>query len=199
MSKTQSTAAAAVSPDDEIAEIMNEIQSLQESMAQAEDGVGAEARVSTTAELGSDATLEDELSDFRGSGDEPSMEETLASMKDESPETGSSLLDSPPPESDVIATDDEVDSLIEAEMAAEAGRRGSQDFDEVSMPDLDSQQARADGSLTMVLSGKMSLRLKYEFGGQEVTLSFGDDALRVQLADGTEFKVPVGRPKLKIA
>jgi hypothetical protein len=50
-----------------------------------------------------------------------------------------------------------------------------------------------DGSLTMTLTGNMTLKLKYEFEGQEVTISFADQALRVQMTDGTEFKVPVSR------
>ena len=44
----------------------------------------------------------------------------------------------------------------------------------------------------MTLKGSMTLRLQYEFEGQEVTIGFTDGALRVTLADGTEFKVPVG-------
>jgi hypothetical protein len=50
-----------------------------------------------------------------------------------------------------------------------------------------------DGTLSMTLTGNMTLKLKYEFEGQEVTISFADQALRVQMTDGTEFKVPVAR------
>jgi uncharacterized membrane-anchored protein len=49
------------------------------------------------------------------------------------------------------------------------------------------------GTLSMTVTGEMKLKLKYEFGGHEVTLKFGDDYLRVELSDGTEFKVPVQR------
>jgi hypothetical protein len=51
----------------------------------------------------------------------------------------------------------------------------------------------SDGSLTLTLTGNMTLKLKYEFEGQEVMVSFADQALRVQMSDGTEFKVPVAR------
>jgi hypothetical protein len=50
-------------------------------------------------------------------------------------------------------------------------------------------------SLTMSLTGSMTLKLKYEFAGQEVTVGFSDEFLKVELADGTEFKIPVGRQK----
>jgi hypothetical protein len=52
---------------------------------------------------------------------------------------------------------------------------------------------KEDGSLTLTLKGNMTLKLKYEFEGQEVTVSFADQSLRVQMSDGTEFKVPVSR------
>jgi hypothetical protein len=51
----------------------------------------------------------------------------------------------------------------------------------------------SDGTLSMTLTGNMTLKLKYEFEGQEVTISFIDQSLRVQMTDGTEFKVPVTR------
>jgi hypothetical protein len=49
-----------------------------------------------------------------------------------------------------------------------------------------------DASLSMTLTGSMKLKLNYEFGTQSVTISFGDDGFKVQLADGTEFKIPTG-------
>lgn len=62
--------------------------------------------------------------------------------------------------------------------------------EEVSMSQNDSGN---DGTLSLTLTGNMALKLKYEFEGQEVTISFVDQALRVQMTDGTEFKVPVIR------
>jgi hypothetical protein len=56
-------------------------------------------------------------------------------------------------------------------------------------------QDSASPSLTMSLTGSMTLRLKYEFAGQEVIVGFTDEFLKVELADGTEFKIPVGRQK----
>lgn len=50
-------------------------------------------------------------------------------------------------------------------------------------------------TLSMTLQGSMTLRLKYEFAGQEVSVGFSDDFFRIELADGTEFKIPVGKQK----
>lgn len=63
------------------------------------------------------------------------------------------------------------------------------------------EEKELDGCLTMTLTGNMNLKLKYEYGGQEVTVGFNDQFLIVQMADGTEFKVPVGKPmpKRKVA
>jgi hypothetical protein len=45
----------------------------------------------------------------------------------------------------------------------------------------------------MTLSGKMSLRLKYAFDGNEVSVRFADDTLIVALSDGTEMRIPLKR------
>jgi septal ring-binding cell division protein DamX len=50
----------------------------------------------------------------------------------------------------------------------------------------------ASGTLSMTLSGSMTLKLNYEFEGQTVTVGFADECLKISLADGTEFKIPVG-------
>ena len=50
-----------------------------------------------------------------------------------------------------------------------------------------------EGALTMTLSGKMTLKLKYEFEDLAVTIGFQDHVLKVQLSDGTVFNIPVRR------
>jgi hypothetical protein len=67
-------------------------------------------------------------------------------------------------------------------------------------------EGNSQGTLTMVLSGSMALKLRYEFPvaagegargtresarGREVTVAFSGEALSVRLEDGTEFRVPV--------
>ncbi len=54
-------------------------------------------------------------------------------------------------------------------------------------------QEATPGSLFLTLSGNMTLKLKYEFEGQEVTIGFAENCLKIELADGTELKVPVGK------
>ncbi len=55
------------------------------------------------------------------------------------------------------------------------------------------EPSKSEGCLSMTLSGQMTLKLKYEFEGQEVTIGFVDQCLKVELSDGTEFKIPVKR------
>lgn len=91
---------------------------------------------------------------------------------------------------------DESEAIVESshskgpEMAtAEEERRGD------VQPQVNGAAGALPGSLTLVLSGQMTLRLKYDFEGQEVTVSFAEGCLKVELADGTEFKIPVGKFK----
>jgi hypothetical protein len=55
-----------------------------------------------------------------------------------------------------------------------------------------SDESTQAGSLSMTLSGSMTLKLSYEYEGQEVSIGFADQYLQISLADGTEFKIPVG-------
>ncbi|MBL7713999.1 MAG: hypothetical protein JNL01_00940 [Bdellovibrionales bacterium] len=205
--------------------------------------------------------LEADLADFRGSGDDASMEETLGSMQAE-PAANSILDDDLKSQIESELQQEpqsEVDSLLEAEMAAETSRNVEEkavaetkfDSDDELLQELEAitppvptkkkpapalppAKAEAyvaapdhladdladlaptdtatktirspaetsfgggestDGTLTMSVAGSMQLKLKYEFDGQEVTLSFSDGALKICLIDGTEFKVPVGRAR----
>lgn len=52
-----------------------------------------------------------------------------------------------------------------------------------------------EGALTMTLQGSMKLKLNYDFDGQTVAIWFSDGCLKVELANGTEFKIPVGERK----
>ena len=244
---------------DEIAEIMNEIQSLQQSMAQAQAPRAPVAAVAAApAPIPAAEADSGLLEEFEPTAGEASMEETLGGLTPEKEESkGPSLLE------EALAADEEaqvkeahtaledhhneVESLIEAEMAAEAGRAvagnsdvqydesteaaldaldgvspmdaaGDEPFEEEFSPPVRSSRkapskpspvsevesspsagGASDGALTMTLTGNMTLRLKYEFGGQEVSVKFEDHFLQLTLADGTEFKVPVGRKALKAA
>lgn len=210
----------ATAPNDEIAEIMNEIQSLQQSMAahaDPEPSLDAQAPEPAPASLGEPQALDE----FRGSADDASMEETLANLKEEPDAAPNSLLD---------ASEGEEPSAgpIEAEMAMEAVQaeadfdsgvgldseheeetprkytpsrvRAASDFESSQeSPESPESPESQDGALTLTLSGKMTLNLKYEFEGQDVKIQFRDGCLHVELVDGTEFKVPVGSKRLKAA
>jgi hypothetical protein len=76
--------------DDEISKIMSEIEELQEDLAEVKvaPAIHSTSRPPLKA---AEKEAEDTLSDFRGSADDASMEETLAGMKEEA--STSSLLD----------------------------------------------------------------------------------------------------------
>lgn len=184
---------------DELQEIMSEIESLQKEMGDSPTAKSpgssrlkavAEPRLSQELEAAVDGdSLDMSVEDFHGDSDEPSMEETLAGMKEE-PSSGSGLLD----EMDSAEAGDEDDFSASSDMDDEdevmedTVRESLRD--QISSDDLDQM---SDGSMTMTLSGKMNLRLKYECDGQEVTLGFRDQHLFVTLSDGTEFRVPLKR------
>jgi hypothetical protein len=176
----------------EIADILGEIETLQKEMAdQAQtqlsvskpaDAAPALRAVPTPAPEAEPAAVApvasvEGVEDFHGAADEPSLEETLGAMKGEEG-NGQGLLDATLSDS----PDDTAPEAVIGESFQEAVER-----EEKAM---ESQE----GSLTMTLTGNMTLKLRYEFEGQEVTIGFSDGALRVELSDGTEFKVPVARP-----
>lgn len=51
------------------------------------------------------------------------------------------------------------------------------------------QQAKT-GVLEMTLTGEISLQLRYASGGQSAYISFEEGALRIELEDGAEFRIP---------
>ena len=164
---------------DELEKIMSEIEELQKEMT---PGAPAEAAtVATAAEPAADVGAsmsgveEDILREIQatarstdnasGQAEEASLEDTLGDLKEEV--TGGLLGDDA--------------EGVEAQVAAEV--------EEI----MSKEEKGSDGTLSMTLTGNMTLKLKYEFEGQEVTISFVDQSLRVQMTDGTEFKVPVSR------
>lgn len=204
---------------DEIDEIMGEIEILQQGMADAQKIKAPAAEPIVEPESVVEAASQDEahgIEEFRGSGDEPSLEDTLGSMKEEP--SGPSLLDVPteaeaetvaepeepaPVEAAAEETLEEEIQEIQSDPAEEEISASSQGDSEMTHEDSNlghlpikkkkSDAASADGSLTLTLTGNMTLKLNYAFEGQEVTVGFSDHALKVQLSDGTEFKIPVGR------
>lgn len=145
----------------------------------------------------------DELQEFRGASDEPSMEETLGDLKDEEPSDSSLLneVSAPTVEKDEIeesvAEIEDIDD-IEAEDIEESVETETFDSSEMTGGSaVRESDTKEKGHLSMTMTGDMTLELNYEYDGQTVVVGFSDHYLKVQLADGTEFKIPVSRNKLK--
>jgi len=172
------------------------------------------AFASEITEMLTEASEEDILKEIQASAqiDDSDMEATLSQLKGDDSVTG--LLDSAVDSAldraitTTAEAEFEKDTEIETAVAAAEGTSfdgGLDEAEEMSMSNQSGTGAssgantggttggNSDGSLTMTLTGNMTLKLKYEFEGQEVTVSFADQALSVKMTDGTEFKVPVAR------
>jgi hypothetical protein len=53
----------------------------------------------------------------------------------------------------------------------------------------------SDNALSMTVTGQMSLKLNFQYEGQEVWVHFNSESIRVEFSDGTEFKIPVKRAR----
>jgi len=172
------------------------------------------ALASEITEMLTEASEEDILKEIQASAqiDDSDMETTLSQLKGDDSGTGilDNVVDSTVERAldrAIASTADqkfEIDTELESAVAAAEGTSfegGLDEAEEMSMTNHSSSGANSggnsagnsDGSLTMTLTGNMTLKLKYEFEGQEVTVSFADQALSVKMTDGTEFKVPVAR------
>ncbi|MBY0471744.1 hypothetical protein K2X30_11310 [bacterium] len=146
----------------------------------------------------------DTPSNGSASSDEVPLEETLGSMKAEESET--SIFDDEEDTSqapaahvgDHISEEEEqlireINEKVQMDSPVSPARKMpssmEMDSDRVTAPN----GSGGTGALTLSLVGNMNLKLKYESEGHEVLISFADEALRVQLEDGTEFKIPMGR------
>jgi hypothetical protein len=154
-------------PKDEIDEIMNEIASLQKEMADvpADAPDMVQDLESPAEDLAEQIGVEEEVADQES----PSADPPPSTLKSESIE-------------DFRGSED--DASMEETLSA---LKMSEEDEEMSK--LNSAE---EGSLTISLKGSMSLKLKYETEGREVTVAFEDRFLKVELSDGTEFKIPVG-------
>jgi hypothetical protein len=53
----------------------------------------------------------------------------------------------------------------------------------------------SDNSLSMTVTGQMSLKLNFEYEGEEVLVNFDSDKIHIQFSEGTEFKIPLKHMK----
>jgi hypothetical protein len=137
---------------------------------------------------------DDLLSDFRSvAGSEaPALEDTLAELPESSLGANSTFFGEAEEDAKFEESEDDiprigtkVNSSVEDLMAMTPSMDTVRDFTETG---ASSQPA----SISITLSGTMTLKLKYEYQGQEITVGFSDHFLKIALADGTEFKLPVG-------
>lgn len=187
---------------DEIEEIMSEIESLQQGLADAPKSKGSAAKLKAVPAQPAEPVFPDTtetpetndedllgagsgFEEFRGSGEEASLEETLGDMKGEE-STGTSLLDTP----------DDAPDASEDTAIIEAVEEEEEQEEEVFMSNPSSGDG--DSALTLTLNGSMTLRLKYESDGQEVSITFVDNMLQIRLADGTEFKMPMNKQSSRV-
>jgi hypothetical protein len=197
---TPAKAAAPKAPaaDDEIEQIMSEIEELQQEMG---EGTAPEAAADPAPQEAGDI-----LDEFRaGGGSETSMEETLGSLQEEEGNpSGPNLIDqaleaSQEEETAVAEAEAEAEAPADEEPVAEEEEHSQGEVIPMSPRHAQKNTPAADspsteqGSLTLTLSGNMTLSLNYECDGQSVTLGFHDHCLIIQLADGSEFKIPVRR------
>ena len=157
-----------------------------------------------------------------GGGSDSSLEDTLGDLKEE-PSSGNGALDvvNETDEEQILEEESPVAAAIAAAAREEeselAPTEVEEPVDEQNVSDEDFASAEAEteeeimnhrnpqapiqtppaeeGTLTMTLKGNMTLKLQYDCEGQMVTVGFADGALKIALADGTEFKIPVGRGK----
>jgi hypothetical protein len=61
------------------------------------------------------------------------------------------------------------------------------------------ENSNSVNSLSMTVTGQMSLKLNFDYEGQEVLVHFNTDVIHIQFSDGTEFKIPVKRNQSKKA
>ena len=158
---------------DEIEKIMSEIESLQEVMNDTAEAPTVESIAAAEPEPEAEP-----MAEFRASPSDAPMEETLGALEEEPAAAGGMLAGIGEPPAEV----------------QEAPVRLAYERSAAEPPAPHSQTSpQSGGSLSMRLTGSMTLTLEYEYGGEQVTVGFADNMLQVQLSDGTEFKIPVRR------
>jgi len=204
---------------DDIANIMNEIETLQQSMNDA----SSQGAASADPTSGTDPNaLDDIIGGGGGGGGEASLEETMASIKgDPSQKTlfdeEEAAVAAEASEASPEMTEEELEREIEAQVA-EASKTVSADPAEaeimaeieretakvVPMPTRSKNhshgqaQGQAEGqsqgqAMTLRVSGSMRVDLAFDAEGQEVRVCVEQNSLHITLSDGLEFKIPLNR------
>ncbi len=198
---------------DEIDNIMAEIERIKSTMVPA--APVAVAPPVSTAEAMADGMGTGEAEpvvnevDFGQANTEAPIEETLGSVGVEESSGGVFDEAKPEPEQPEPAMVEEMEEFVAESPVEAAPEVPKSSFVPRLVSDASEKSpvrtapspggSPATGSLSMTLTGSMKLALKYDVDGQEVTLGFDSQFLHLTLADGTEFKIPVGRDRRKVA
>ncbi len=173
--------------DNEIDQIMNELDKLQGEMESSEPNlkvvpnpqpeVEAAPEEAPAEEAATESLPEEDdlLSEFHASTDENS-----GSMEDAVGELGTEEADS-----GLLASDERPGSAPAPAPVTHLPTRTTSRSASAS--------SSSEGALRMTLTGEIQLQLQYEVGGQEVSIGFENDTLKVSLSDGTEFRIPLKR------
>lgn len=155
----------ATNDQDELEKIMSEIEDLQKEIS---------PETSSSTSMSGPKSVPEEVQGVQDSEtqEDASLEEMLGGLKEE-PISETGLL-----------------AKVVSAMLSSNPMDEERSEDSMAQPKHDSG---GEGTLSLTLTGNMKLKLKYEFEGQEVVISFAEQALQVQMTDGTEFKVPVYR------
>jgi hypothetical protein len=165
----------------EIDKILNEVEELRKELTSETSGdVMAEFRETPTPASPVEAELTAETLSPSSTGSDSDMEATLASLKGDA---GVRTLFDEDPTGPAVS--------VPAQTAAKPTPKPELKVVETTPASATVTRTDVPGELTMNLSGSMSLKLKYQFEGQEVFVSFADGTLLVELADGSEIKIPL--------
>lgn len=129
-----------------------------------------------------DAAVLEELSDFHSEPGEVGLEDSVGGIRDDEVHGDSSNVSEESP------LEEKFDQMAEEESQTVSEPRSMETRDH-SLPN-----EAMSGMLTLSIKGGITLKLKYEFEGHELTLELVDHCLKVELGDGTEFRVPLNRP-----
>ena len=156
----------------EFAEIMGELEKLQKEV-DSKDGAKPDLKIVASNPAPAEAApAPTQIQDFHaGASSDAALEDTLSTFKDDQEENEDSLFAEKAVDPN---SNDSDDSIVGGEIKTTPS----------------SASTAEEGSLSMTISGAMRLELRYALSDQSVYVSFEDQMLRIEMNDGTEFKVP---------
>lgn len=165
------------------------------TIGDAEESLDDLDNILSAEDLESAADDEALLEEFRAAeADEPSMESTLAEMGEDTPSEGQSLLDQTLEDLGELEDDDTAldaslgdlddDTFEEEEAMLAAPTPLHKKTSSTAMP------SAGEGSLTLQVSGAMTLKLQYEDQSHSIEVVLQEDGVVIRMQDGAEFRIP---------